>query len=188
MARPIKYNPDTVREKAMLTFWGLGFDASTVDVLNEATGLGKGSFYNAFGSKQALYLEALDHYAKLEVGAALGLLTLPGTAREKIARWLSSIIDRVALRQDRRGCLLCNAAVDQAGQDASVAERVRNHFEPLKQILADIVVHGDDLAGAERHANQLMAVYVGLQVMARGGYPVEILHQIATVTLAQVPG
>lgn len=171
----------------MLTFWRLGYDASTVDVLGGETGLGKGSFYNTFGSKKALYLEALDQYAKLEIGAVLTLLTLPGTAREKIARWLSSIIDRVALRQDRRGCLLCNAAIDQAGQDEAVARRVRNHLEPLRQILADIVVHGDDLAGAEQHAHQLMAVYVGLQVMARGGYPVETLHQIANVTLAQVP-
>lgn len=187
MARPIEYDSDTIRDKAMHTFWMRGYDASTVDILGKETGLGKGSFYNAFGSKKALYLKTLDYYAEKELGATIALLAQPGTAQEKIGRWLSNIVDQVAVRKDRRGCLLCNAAVDQAGQDDAVAARVRSHFEPLKQALADIVVVDDDLAGAERHADQLMAVYVGMHVLARGGYSVDVLYNIVTATLAQLP-
>ena len=56
------FDEDKVIEAAMLLFWEKGYtDTSMADLL-KVTGLSKGSFYNAFGSKHDLFLKALLKY------------------------------------------------------------------------------------------------------------------------------
>ena len=57
MARPREFDEDEVLEKALAVFWAKGFEGATVDDLEQATGLGRGSLYGAFGGKHELFLE-----------------------------------------------------------------------------------------------------------------------------------
>ncbi|MEX0633668.1 TetR/AcrR family transcriptional regulator [Serratia ureilytica] len=49
----------------MDVFWTNGYEASSTQELCERTGLGRGSLYHAFGSKQNLYEQALRRYQEL---------------------------------------------------------------------------------------------------------------------------
>lgn len=53
------FEPDDVADAAMQVFWRRGYAATSVQDLVDGTGLGRGSLYNAFGSKQGLYEAAL---------------------------------------------------------------------------------------------------------------------------------
>ena len=56
------FDEDKAVEAAMLLFWEKGYtDTSMADLL-KTTGLTKGSFYNAFGSKYDLFVKALLKY------------------------------------------------------------------------------------------------------------------------------
>ena len=48
----------------MLVFWRKGFAATSMNDLCDAMGIRSPSLYAAFGSKEALYLEALEHYVR----------------------------------------------------------------------------------------------------------------------------
>jgi len=47
---------------AMEVFWRKGYKGASMTELLAAMGIGKGSFYAAFGSKHELYLQALRHF------------------------------------------------------------------------------------------------------------------------------
>ena len=48
----------------MLVCWRKGFSAASMNDLCDAMGIRSPSLYAAFGSKEALYLEAIDHYVR----------------------------------------------------------------------------------------------------------------------------
>ena len=48
----------------MLAFWRKGFAATSMNDLCDAMDVRSPSLYAAFGSKEALYLEAIEHYVR----------------------------------------------------------------------------------------------------------------------------
>jgi len=67
MPRPREFDDGTALDAAMETFWTKGYEATTTAELCENTGLGRGSLYNAFGSKHAPVAELTRrHFERLE--------------------------------------------------------------------------------------------------------------------------
>ena len=64
IGRPRAFDRDAALEAAMLVFWRKGFSAASMNDLCDAMGIRSPSLYGAFGSKEALYLEAIDHYVR----------------------------------------------------------------------------------------------------------------------------
>ncbi|SNT55375.1 TetR/AcrR family transcriptional regulator, transcriptional repressor for nem operon [Asanoa hainanensis] len=62
MARTREFDLDTAVDAAMGVFRAKGYEGASMRDLAEATNLGSGSLYAAFGSKEGLYLAALDRY------------------------------------------------------------------------------------------------------------------------------
>jgi len=64
--RPRTFDRDAALTSAMHLFWEHGFESTSLSQLKAAIGGGIAapSFYAAFGSKEALYKEALEHYMK----------------------------------------------------------------------------------------------------------------------------
>lgn len=62
MARPREFDTDTAVRAALYVFWRKGYAATTMKDLEQATGMGRMSLYNAFGSKEELFLAALERY------------------------------------------------------------------------------------------------------------------------------
>jgi TetR/AcrR family transcriptional repressor of nem operon len=54
MGRPREFDFNDTLERAMQTFWAKGYEATSLDDLCAATGLGRSSLYAAFGDKQSL--------------------------------------------------------------------------------------------------------------------------------------
>ena len=157
-------------------FWRRGFEGTSYADLQKATGLGKGSLYAAFGDKRALYLKALQAYIGAEVDAAVALLEDGGPGRprpgpRRVEAFLDLAIEPVARRGDRRGCFLCNAAVDLAPEDAEVEAAVLEALDRLRRAL-DRALQG--IAAPKRRkaaVESVISVYFGLRVMAKAGTP-----------------
>jgi len=64
MARPRSFDERRVLELARDRFWATGYAGTRMDDIAEATGLGKGSLYGAFGDKSALFRKSLLRYAE----------------------------------------------------------------------------------------------------------------------------
>src|SRR5580692_5396413 len=79
--RPRGFDRDAALEAAMLLFWRKGFSAASMNDLCDAMSIRSPSLYAAFGSKEALYLEAVEHYVRTIGPPIWGKLAEGATAR-----------------------------------------------------------------------------------------------------------
>ncbi len=182
MARPREFDRETVVANATDVFWAQGYAGTSLDDLDRATGLNRGSLYNAFGDKHGLYLECLDLYGSHEIGAAVALLEDTCSKRSAIRMLFKSAVDSVRLGGDRRGCLLCNAAIELAPHDQDVEQKVVEHLGRLRGAFKTALeCDGASRSRSEvaRLSDHLTASYMGLLVMAKGGFPVAHLKRTA---------
>ena len=62
MARPREFNTEELLDKASLAFLQDGLQLTSMRHLEDLTGVKQVSLYNAFGSKEGLFLAAFDRY------------------------------------------------------------------------------------------------------------------------------
>src|SRR6188472_4240583 len=75
-----------------------GFEAGGVDRIAAKARVNKGMLYYHFGSKRALYIEVLRDMFRAVSDKARAIADGPGTAREKLERWVATIIQEAAAR------------------------------------------------------------------------------------------
>lgn len=154
-------------------FWEKGYEATTTQDLCERTGLGRGSLYNAFGSKHRLYEESVRRYAETWAVAQLAELAKPGPARERLRRMMVGVIDADLADPRRRGCLALNAAIEVSGREGEVPNLVRRQFLDLEQALCDVIAVGQSSGELQTHrpplqvARMFQSTYYGLRSLAK---------------------
>lgn len=161
-------------DKATEVFWAKGYKATSLADLLNATGINKGSFYNAFGSKKALFIQSLlkydDQHCKAMV-AELAALNDPITA---ITKLFDDLIEESLTDQEHKGCFLINTALNLPYHDEDTQKIIKNslaHIEAffkqqieLGQANGAISVTLDSMSAAKG----LLSLIVGLRVLARG--------------------
>ena len=171
MARPREFEPDEAMANVKDVFWRLGFEGASMSDLEAATGLGKQSLYRVFGDKRGMYLSALRHYEENEARDAFRLLKGEGTAKERVARLFDYVIGDAVASGDRRGCFLCNAAVDQAQLDDETKKSVTRMMATTRAAFDDALKASEPYRRSAKKrdakALQLLAGYFGLRVMIK---------------------
>lgn len=111
MARKKNFDRTEVLDRAVKMFWQRGFEATSIDDLVAATGVQRGSLYATFGSKEQLFIEALDRYWEQIAASMMSALDHadPGDA---IRLMLKSIVTRTKDSRWPRGCLFTNSALE----------------------------------------------------------------------------
>ena len=64
MGRPKQFNREGVLDRAIPVFWKQGFANTTVQDLEQATGVNKSGLYTEFKDKEDLFLASLERYAQ----------------------------------------------------------------------------------------------------------------------------
>lgn len=190
MGRPASFERDEVIDRAMDLFWRRGYRATTPQDLVEELGIGKGSLYNAFGSKRELFGLALDRYRDQQAVMVDRALAEPGPVKDRIVAAMALIIDLNTADADRRGCLAVNTAAELATCDEDAGERVRAMFERTAGAFVDTVRAGQ-AAGELRQdldagdvAVHLLTTLVGLQLLTRTAIDPDRLKRSLTIAVA----
>jgi AcrR family transcriptional regulator len=189
--RPRAFDRDEALRQAMLLFWERGYDDASMADLTAAMRIGSPSLYAAFGSKEALFREAVSLY-----GATAGSLTTRALAREETARAAieAMLRDNAAdyVRPGRpSGCMAVLAAFtcSHPGIRAYMAARRRDGRELIRQRLLRGVENGDLPAGAD--ADGMAAFYnatlMSLSLLARDGAPAAELTAVVDGAMAAWP-
>ncbi len=189
MGRPREFDLDDTLDRAMQVFWAKGYEAASLDDLCTATGLGRSSFYAAFGDKQGLYLGALEKYE----GAAIARISLALSSRDSaldgIAAFVDRIIDDIVAGPGRRGCFIGNCAAELARQDRTVAARVRRSMDRIqttfRNALSQAKLAGElgPRADVDALAAFLMSSIQGLRLVGKANPDRAVLKNIETVML-----
>jgi AcrR family transcriptional regulator len=113
--RPATFDRSEVLDRAMEVFWARGYEGTTLEDLQAAMGgISPPSFYNAFGSKEALFREAVERYITTVGAPAAQALAGEGTAREAIEGMLRRSVESFSLPGKPHGCLVALGATNCA--------------------------------------------------------------------------
>ena len=193
MGRTREFDDEAVLDRASEVFWRLSYDAVTVQDLESATGLGRGSLYNAFGDKEGLFLAALDRYVAKHGSAPFRYLQGRDVAKG-MRQLFDAIIERMSDPANPRGCLLTNAilAVGTGASriDASVTGKIRTMEAHLEAAIARARDDGQISADADPRqlARFYCAVVQSLGVTHRAIGEVAALRDIAAAAMRSWPG
>jgi AcrR family transcriptional regulator len=194
IGRPREFDREGALREAMLVFWRKGFVATSMSDLCDAMGIRAPSLYAAFGSKEALYLEAVDRYAKTIGPSIWGQLIEGVTARAGIEGFLMAAAKSLPGTATKpAGCMAALAAVgeDCPGEIPGDMRKLRLEcLDHLRSRLTGGVSAGDLPASTdiERLSRFYLGVYEGMAVQARDGASAEELKGVANLALAAWPG
>ena len=190
--RPRGFNRDKALAVAGEAFWRLGYEGTSIADLTSAMGITPQSLYAAFGSKAALYREALGWY-RTEIGA----YTMRALAEEPTAIGAFERILHDTAREFSRpgrppGCMISTAILACATENQPVAEQLAgmrggalHRFRArIEQAMAAGEFRAD--TDASSLARFLGAIIQGMSVQARDGASEADLAGIARLAVAQV--
>ena len=188
MARPKAFDPEDILGRATALFWRKGYEATSVADLVEALGINRGSLYDTFKDKRTLFLAALERYDEREIGATVRhLRNTQGPGRDRIQSLFDNFIRAVEERGDRRGCLICNTAVELAASDPEIGRHVKQSHARLtgafSVALAADPGYPSEPERRDRRAHFLTATLMGFHVMARGGALPDTLRGIVRIAM-----
>lgn len=167
MARPVEFDVDRARERAMLLFWRKGYQAASLPDLLEATGIGRSSFYAAFGDKRALFEACLDLFAE----RTRGILRRARADRpplDALRHFLERHLERDSRGEAGLGCLLVNTVLETAGVDDVLSERASGHLAEIERLFGETLRDaGCAPARAAEFAAMLMLLNEGVRVASR---------------------
>jgi len=189
MGRPREFDIDKALDRAMGVFWQKGYEGASLQDLLHAMQIARGSLYKAFEDKHGIYLATLDRYDRTEVESGIAFLNDPG-AGDGMAK-IRTMLEGVKSDKSRRGCFMCNAAVDRASFDAEVEAKVSGMLHRLQDAIAVALKQsrrGKRWSEKRRTATaaSLLNTYMGLRVLARAGYSATALQAIIDKTLDAV--
>jgi len=188
-----RFDEQEVIAIALDVFWRKGLHDATMQDLATATGVQRGSLYNAYGDKEAIFLRAFDQYAGqfLEAsGNALARVSdrdsdQGGDAAAKLRNFFDMIIANMTSGSPPRGCLTTRTALDAAISSTAVRQRVQSVLGRLEQLIGKALSSPSSSAreapaiDASRLARVVVTFTRGLAVMERAGYSRKQLQEAA---------
>ncbi|WP_395679478.1 TetR/AcrR family transcriptional regulator [Inquilinus sp.] len=188
--RPRGFDRDVALRRAMELFWRHGYEGVSMAELTAAMGIAAPSLYAAFGSKEALFREAIALYRATD-GAATGrALTCERTARGAIEGMLRDNADAFTNPGLPHGCFVILGAVNTAPEH----EGLRAHLLDLHKESCGLILRrleqgaaaGELPAGVDLGpvAGFYSTVLAGLSIKARDGTGRSEMHAIIDHAMA----
>lgn len=121
----------------MLAFWQRGYEGTSMADLVQALGIASARIYAAFGSKQALFREAVQRYESGAGCFADRALAEEARVREAIARMLREAAAVYTEPGRPQGCMVVMAAINFAQENEEVAAWLAGHRRQRTQSIID---------------------------------------------------
>jgi AcrR family transcriptional regulator len=168
-----------------MAFWQDGFEATSMTDLVEAMGINSPSIYAAFGSKEALFAEALRHYGSVYANALPDALNKAPDTASAMDAMFEAAVDLFTLSDTPGGCFVVNSVASNAPNSPEMEEALKQlRRERLEQIAERLA--RDVRSGSLRHdtpvqelADLYAAILQGLAQAARDGLGKERLAKLS---------
>jgi AcrR family transcriptional regulator len=196
MGRPRTFDETAVLDAAAAEFRVHGFADTSTERLCEAAGMLRGSLYNAFTSKQELFVRALERYATRFRDLQAAILTDAERSGAERLRTVMEIIiqeERDAREQGRgAGCMVVHAmmAPGLRERDERVARILDKDLRERLSLLEGAIqagrIDGSIPVDVDPGEGALLFVTVtnGIRAMGQVGVPPTALHRVALAGIA----
>lgn len=189
MGRTAKIPRDEALRSAMKLFWQRGYSATTLDDIQIATRLQRGSIYAYFENKEGLYREALELYHREIVLERRARVRSAKSAKAGIKGFFASVVAQSVEQRKHPGCLNTNTAAELSLIDQDIAEKVRLGLSSWEDFWVEVLERARSEGSIEESADlrviaRLMIVLTqGLNVVGKVKHDREYLSGIVKAGL-----
>jgi TetR/AcrR family transcriptional repressor of nem operon len=188
VSRERSFSEPDVLERLTDAFSTHGFAGTSLALLQEATGLGKQSLYNAFGDKQSMYLQAID--CAVQRGAkGAAAMQAAADGRAGLALYFDLIIQTCASADTaQRNCIITSGLLEGL-DEAPLLWALMSRWQATHELLRSTVERGQrdgsiaNPTPSAELAELLIALISGLRVAARVKRSEAQMRRLAALTL-----
>ena len=189
--RPREFDHDDVLRIAFEQFWRRGVRGTSLSDIARDAGVQRGSLYNAYGSKEALFLVAYERYAGDYVNALQTALS-NGTLRERLTAFFDLTIKNFRSGSPPRGCPTTRGLMELgAAEGEGLDENAREAFAALmnrvtgllQEALADGAKRSEFKGDPATAALHIATITRGLAVLERAFGDEAQLRKVAAHTV-----
>jgi AcrR family transcriptional regulator len=192
--RPAVFDRDRALWAAMTLFWERGYEGTSFDDLIAAMGISASSFYNSFGSKEALYCEATKSYLDWSGHWFFAILNDPSIdTKTAFARLFESTAEEFTRGDHPLGCMIALAGTHCPPGMKNIREMMAEHRAFSEGAMAERIRKGVEAGDVAEDADcDMLAAYYsavarGLAVQARDGGSREKLAEIGRLAMCAWP-
>lgn len=123
--RPREFDREVALKQARDLFWERGYEGTSMSDLVDALGIASARIYAAFGSKEALFREAIEDYESDEGSFADQALSEAKDVRSALERMFREAVRLYTA--GRKGCMVVSAATNCMPENAAIGAWLSEH-------------------------------------------------------------
>lgn len=179
------FNEADVLDSAMGVFSKKGYDSTSLTDLIQATGINKGSLYNAFKGKKDLFTQSLLRYDAKFRGEYIAELEAMDDPKVAIVRFFDDLVTTTIEDPEKRGCFIVNTAGDIGGHSDEVKRIVVSSMDYVEAFFRRCIEIGQTRGDiptsidAQTTAKTLFGLMVAIRLLGRGVFDRSQLEIIA---------
>ncbi|MGW0162787.1 TetR/AcrR family transcriptional regulator [Mycobacterium sp. NPDC003323] len=182
--RPRAFDEDGALAAATDVFWRLGYEGASMAELTGSMGINKPSLYATFGSKEQLFMRALQRYRRTYFAELATILAHP-SAYGVLESYLRTTAATVRAR-DVPGCLSIQGGLACGPNNARIPQLLADYRRDIEIAVAEALSRTELAPGrdAESLARYAVTIGQGLAVDAAAGVEQARLDTVVDVALA----
>jgi TetR/AcrR family transcriptional repressor of nem operon len=185
MPRVKTFDEQDAVERAMQLFWEKGYAATSLSDLTAHLGIGKGSFYATFESKEHLFNQCIALYTVqslpfLDQELLRTDLDFPMALKTLLEAYVEGLIND----PKHKGCFMANSCSLADDQHPRIEQQINAHYQRIEQALADAMEQNHvEKAKARSIASVIITFLIGASQQSkvnqdRSSYQATIDHVI----------
>lgn len=173
MARQAGYDRTKVLQKALNLFWNKGYNGTSLKDLEAALDMRPGSIYAAFGSKEALYGEALRLYAEQSKAQFQAEVDNAPSRIAGLAAFIRSLGCVQDVAAPSRACMLVKTLLETPDDDPVLRRQTEDLMRQTEMAFAQVYRDARDAGeisttvDPDRLASRLQAEIFGLRAYSQ---------------------
>ncbi len=185
--KPLSFDRNEVLERAMDIFWEKGFSKTGMTELLEHMGIQRQSFYNTFGSKEEVFLEAVRLYSRAILSRMKEILMQDRHPIENM-KDLFDMWRGLSETKEECGCMMGNSIAEFGLSQDAVGDLLKEQvhglhgafYNAFKQASAKGYLPANK--DPKALATSFVAMSQGMALLSKVGFGEEMLEDVMTVT------
>ena len=136
MAGRRQFDEKVTMDRAREVFWLKGYGATSMQDVATATGVLRGSLYNAYRDKETLFLHVFEDYADQFVAEAAQALAHP-FVEHALRNFFDFTIASMTTGVPTRGCLTTKTAIDTQAEGERIRGALRGLLDAMERLLRE---------------------------------------------------
>ncbi|WP_186250347.1 TetR/AcrR family transcriptional regulator [Burkholderia gladioli] len=189
MAGVRQFDEGEMLDKALALFWKKGYADTSMQELAAATGVQRGSLYNAYQDKETLFLRVFEVYAARFLEGARRTLEAP-RLDQALEAFFAYVIASMTTGTPTRGCLSTKTAVAGDRIDEPIRQALAAMLDRFEAVLAARLAQPDPEVEPSVPAKEAAALIItftrGIVVIERVYQEPRRLHDNARTLVAML--